>query len=85
VEEIGSISLVDGEQLAHLMIEFDLGVATTATYKVKKIDQDFLTLGASWSAPGGRVRGVQELRGSSFVRTGCGVLGAGRAVLVVGG
>ena len=40
-EQIGSISLVDGEQLAHLMIEFDLGVATTATYQVKKIDQDF--------------------------------------------
>jgi restriction system protein len=32
--QIGSISLVDGEQLAHLMIEFDLGVAAAATYKV---------------------------------------------------
>ena len=40
-EQIGSISMVDGEQLAHLMIEFDPGVATTATYEVKKIDQDF--------------------------------------------
>jgi restriction system protein len=39
--QIGSIVLVDGAQLAQLMIEYDLGVATEAVYPVKKIDQDF--------------------------------------------
>lgn len=39
--QIGTIVLVDGDQLAQLMIEFDLGVATEATYAVKKVDQDF--------------------------------------------
>lgn len=58
-EQIGSISLVDGEQLTHLMIEFDLGVETTATYKVKKTTRTSSTIGASWSAPRKRVRAVQ--------------------------
>lgn len=40
-KQIGTIVLVDGEQLAQLMIEYDLGVATEATYAVKKVDQDF--------------------------------------------
>ena len=40
-KQIGSIVLVDGAQLAQLMIEFDLGVATEAVYPVKKVDQDF--------------------------------------------
>ena len=35
------IVLVDGIQLAKLMIEYDLGVSTVATYKVKRIDSDF--------------------------------------------
>ncbi len=39
--QIGTIVLVDGEQLAQLMIEYDLGVATEAVYPVKKVDQDF--------------------------------------------
>jgi restriction system protein len=39
--QIGTIVLVDGEQLAQLMIEYDLGVATEATYALKKVDQDF--------------------------------------------
>ena len=39
-KQIGTIVLVDGEQLAQLMIEYDLGVATEATYAVKKVDQD---------------------------------------------
>lgn len=33
--------LIDGEQLAKLMIEFDLGVSTVSTYKIKRIDTDF--------------------------------------------
>ena len=32
---------VNGKQLAKLMIEYDLGVSTVATYKVKRIDSDF--------------------------------------------
>ena len=34
--------LTDGKQLAKLMIEYDLGVSTVATYKVKRVDSDFL-------------------------------------------
>lgn len=37
------IVLVDGKQLAKLMIEYDLGVSTVATYKVKRIDSDFFS------------------------------------------
>ena len=35
------IVLVDGKQLTKLMIDYDLGVSTVATYKVKRIDSDF--------------------------------------------
>ena len=35
------IVLVDGERLANLMIEYNLGVTTTQTYEVKRVDYDF--------------------------------------------
>lgn len=35
------IVLVNGKQLAKLMIEYNLGVSTIATYRVKRIDSDF--------------------------------------------
>jgi restriction system protein len=35
------IVLIDGNQLAELMIENDVGVNTVTTYKVKKIDSDY--------------------------------------------
>ncbi|MBO7395071.1 MAG: restriction endonuclease, partial [Ruminococcus sp.] len=35
------IILVNGKQLAKLMIEYNLGVSTVATYQVKRIDSDF--------------------------------------------
>lgn len=35
------IVLVDGRKLAELMIEYNLGVSTIATYEVKRIDSDF--------------------------------------------
>jgi restriction system protein len=35
------IVLVDGKQLADLMIEHDVGVTVTKTYRSKKLDQDF--------------------------------------------
>lgn len=35
------IVLVDGEELCNLMIEFDLGVSTVETYKIKRIDSDY--------------------------------------------
>ena len=35
------VVLIDGEQLAQLMIDYNLGVSTVAVYEVKKIDTDF--------------------------------------------
>ncbi len=36
-----SITLINGNKLADLMIEYDLGVNTEKIYKIKKIDSDF--------------------------------------------
>lgn len=42
VSQIGSkIVLIDGEQLANLMIEHDVGVSTVSVYPVKRIDNDY--------------------------------------------
>ena len=42
VSQIGSkIVLIDGEQLAQLMIDSDVGVSTISLYPVKKIDMDY--------------------------------------------
>ena len=35
------LALIDGAQLADLMIDFDLGVSPASTYTVKRIDSDF--------------------------------------------
>ena len=35
------IILINGEQLAHLMIDFEVGVTEVATYKIKKVDLDY--------------------------------------------
>ena len=35
------VVLIDGERLAELMIEHDLGVSVAATYQLKRIDSDF--------------------------------------------
>ena len=35
------IILIDGEQLAKLMIEHDVGVSTIASYTIKKVDSDY--------------------------------------------
>lgn len=35
------IVLIDGEQLAQLMIDFDVGVTNVATYTLKRIDPDY--------------------------------------------
>lgn len=44
VKGIGSkIVLVDGDELAKLMIDHGIGVATSATYEVKRIDSDYFT------------------------------------------
>lgn len=37
------IILIDGQNLAQYMIEFDVGVTTKDTYKIKKIDFDYFT------------------------------------------
>lgn len=39
------VVLVDGAALARLMIEFNLGVSTEATYEIKRIDTDFFAEG----------------------------------------
>jgi restriction system protein len=35
------ITLIDGNHLAQLMIDFNVGVATAATYELKRIDYDY--------------------------------------------
>jgi restriction system protein len=46
VSQIGSkIVLIDGEQLAQLMIDHDVGVSTVSLYPVKKIDSDYFDEG----------------------------------------
>ncbi len=41
VSTIGSkIVLIDGTQLAEMMIDFSLGVSIVSTYEIKKIDSD---------------------------------------------
>lgn len=37
------IVLIDGDQLAGLMIDYNLGVSPMASYEVKKIDTDYFT------------------------------------------
>jgi len=39
------IVLIDGEQLAQLMIEYDLGVSTQKVYQLKRIDTDYFEEG----------------------------------------
>jgi restriction system protein len=42
VAKIGSkIVLIDGEQLAQLMIDHNVGVSVSATYEIKRIDSDY--------------------------------------------
>ncbi len=36
-----TIILVDGDDLANLMMDFNVGVAVDATYEIKRIDSDF--------------------------------------------
>jgi len=33
--------LIDGEQLAYLMIDFNLTVSTVNTFEIKRIDNDY--------------------------------------------
>ena len=35
------IILIDGQQLAQFMIEHDVGVSTTKTYEIKRVDSDY--------------------------------------------
>lgn len=37
------IILIDGQQLAHLMIDFGVGVSTDAVYELKRLDSDYFT------------------------------------------
>lgn len=35
------IILIDGEQMANLMMDFGVGVTTVNTYQIKKLDTDY--------------------------------------------
>ncbi len=35
------VVLIDGKRLAQLMIDFEVGIATTRTYQVKRVDSDY--------------------------------------------
>ncbi len=35
------IVLIDGEQLAQLMIDHNIGVSTVTSYEIKRIDNDY--------------------------------------------
>jgi restriction system protein len=37
------IVLIDGETLAQLMIDYNIGVAPTASYEIKRVDSDYFT------------------------------------------
>ena len=37
------VVLIDGEQLAQLMINNDIGVPTVTNYEIKKLDSDYYT------------------------------------------
>jgi restriction system protein len=44
VEGIDSkVVIIDGERLAQLMIDFDVGVSPAASYNVKRIDSDYFS------------------------------------------
>ena len=40
-----SIILIDGEKLAKLMIEYNVGTFTSHTYEIKRIDSDYFNIG----------------------------------------
>jgi len=35
------VVLIDGETLAHLMIDYNVGVSTESIYEIKKVDLDY--------------------------------------------
>ena len=35
------VSLIDGRNLANLMIDCNLGITTAASYEIKRIDSDY--------------------------------------------
>jgi restriction system protein len=41
------VILIDGSRLAELMIEFGVGVRVSRVVEVKRLDEDFLTMGFS--------------------------------------
>lgn len=45
------VILVDGTQLTRLMIEYDVGVSVTRTYKLKRVDLDYFSDGDDPPAP----------------------------------
>jgi len=42
-EEDPRVVLIGGEQLAELMVDYNVGVTTVDTYEIKKIDRDYFS------------------------------------------
>ena len=40
------VILIDGKQLAEYMIEHNIGVSTTKTYEIKRVDSDYFAEGS---------------------------------------
>ena len=40
-----TIILIDGDKLADLMIEYNVGTFTSHTYEIKRIDSDYFNIG----------------------------------------
>jgi len=43
--------LVDGRELAELMLDHDVGVSSSTRYEIKRIDEDYFVEDADGSAP----------------------------------
>jgi restriction system protein len=40
---VNKIILIEGQQLAELMIGYNVGVSPVASYEIKKLDMDYFT------------------------------------------
>ena len=52
--------LVDGRELARLMIEYGVGVSTSRTYELKRIDLDYFAGDEDETTPPALPAGVQS-------------------------
>lgn len=59
--------LVDGRELAELMLDHDVGVSRSTQYEIKKVDEDYFVEdaddSAEWTAEGSGAVAEAETRG----------------------